>query len=93
MITSTDPALWTRAPTTGFRIPVIASMMAAKFKVMENARLHLIVIIIFLDRETRCGSSLMSSFTRAMSAASTAIHFPLRPWQCSHGLFSVQEHR
>ena len=53
MITSTDPALWTRAPTTGFRIPVMARIIAIKFKVIEKVRLHFIVVIILLERDTR----------------------------------------
>ena len=40
MMTKTDPALCTKAPTTGFKMPVMASRMAAKFSAMENARFH-----------------------------------------------------
>ena len=78
-ITSTDPALCTRAPTMGLRIPVIARTMAMKFKVMEKVRLHLMVTIILQARSSRWGSSLISSPTRAMSAASTAMSLPIPP--------------
>ena len=57
MMTNTEPALWTRAPTTGFKIPVMASTMATKFKVMEKVRLPLITRIIRLARPSRWGSS------------------------------------
>ena len=46
---------------------------------MEKVRLHLMVNIIRRDRESRWGSSRMSSFTRAMSAASTAMSLPMPP--------------
>ena len=39
-MTTTEPALWTRAPTTGPRIPVIARAMARKFNPMEKMRLR-----------------------------------------------------
>lgn len=39
MITSTDPALWTRAPATGFRIPAMASIMAVKFKIIDKGNI------------------------------------------------------
>ena len=68
-----------QAPTTGFKIPRIARTIAKKFSAMEKVRLHLIVNIIFFDRAIRCGSSRMSSFTRAISAASTAISLPIPP--------------
>ena len=53
--------------------------MAMKFKVMEKARLLLMVRIIRLESASRWGSSRMSSFTRAMSAASTAMSLPTPP--------------
>ena len=53
MITSTDPALCTSAPTTGFSVPLMASTMAKKFSAMEKLMLHLMVVIIRLDRATR----------------------------------------
>ena len=34
VITNTDPALCTSAPTTGFNFPVIASVIARKFSAM-----------------------------------------------------------
>ena len=73
-ITITEPALCTKAPTTGFRIPVIARIMAMKFNVMEKVRLHLIVSIIRLESRSRCGSMWISSFTRAISAAVSYTH-------------------
>ena len=36
MMTNTDPALCTRAPTTGFKIPRIARTIAKKFSAMEK---------------------------------------------------------
>lgn len=68
VITSTEPALWTRAPTTGFKVPVIASVMARKLSAIKKAILHLIVVIIRRERAIRCGSSFTSSSTSAMSA-------------------------
>ena len=53
IITSTEPALWTSAPTTGFRIPVIASTMARKFSPIEKLKLSFIVVIIRLDRDIK----------------------------------------
>src|SRR5699024_4039594 len=76
VMTSTDPALWTRAPTTGFKVPLIARTMATKFSAMEKVMLTLMVVIIRLDRAMRWGSSFTSSSTRAMSAASTAMSLP-----------------
>ena len=35
-MTSTDPALCTSAPTTGFRVPLMAKTMAAKFSAIEK---------------------------------------------------------
>ena len=35
-ITRTDPALWTKAPTTGLIFPVMAKRMEMKFRVMEK---------------------------------------------------------
>ena len=52
-ITTTEPALWTNAPATGFNIPPTASMMAMKFRAMENVRLHLIVRIMRLAEGSR----------------------------------------
>ena len=43
IMTMTDPALWTRAPHTGPRMPSMASIMAAKLRAMENVRLHFMV--------------------------------------------------
>ena len=37
------------------------------------------VIIILFDNEIKCGNSLMSSSTRTISAASTAISLPISP--------------
>ena len=53
IMTSTLPALCTSAPTTGFRIPVMASTMARKFNPIEKLRLHLMVSIILLESATR----------------------------------------
>lgn len=73
---------------------MIARAMAMKFKVMEKARLLLMVRIIRLESASRWGSSRMSSFTRAMSAASTAMSLPTpAPWQCPHGPASGLERR
>lgn len=55
-----------------------------KFKVMEKARLLLMVRIIRLESASRWGSSRMSSFTRAMSAASTAMSLPTPPHGNAH---------
>ena len=38
IITKTDPPLWTRAPMTGLRSPVIASIMAIKFNIIEKPK-------------------------------------------------------
>ena len=78
-MTSTEPALWTSAPTTGFKMPVIAKTIAMKFRAMENVKLHLMVTIMRFARRKRWGSSLMSSLTSAMSAASTAMSLPTPP--------------
>ena len=75
-MTMTEPALCTRAPTTGLRIPVIARIMATKFSVMEKVRLQRMVNIMRFARRRRCGISRISSFTRAISAASTAMSLP-----------------
>lgn len=83
IITATEPALCTRAPTAGVRMPAIAR----KFSAMEKLMLHLIVSIIRLDRAIRCGSSFTLSSTSAMSAASTAISLPAQH-QSPHSLFS-----
>ena len=40
-MTSTDPALWTSAPTTGFKMPVMARTMAIKFSAMEKRQIAL----------------------------------------------------
>ena len=53
VITSTEPALCTRAPTMGFRIPVMASTIAIKFKVIEKVMFSLMVVIIRLERAIR----------------------------------------
>ena len=45
-ITSTEPALWTSAPTTGPSRPVMASRIAKKLRAMEKVRLHRMVDII-----------------------------------------------
>lgn len=50
VITNTDPALCTSAPTTGFNFPVIASVIARKFSAMEKVILILIVVIMRLER-------------------------------------------
>ena len=50
MMTNTEPALCTNAPTTGFKIPRMARMIARKFSAMEKVRLQRIVNIIFRDR-------------------------------------------
>lgn len=52
-ITRTEPALCTRAPTTGFKIPVIARAIAAKFKIIEKLIFNLIVVIIRFDRANK----------------------------------------
>ena len=36
MITNTEPQLCTKAPTTGFKMPVIANTIATKFKIMPS---------------------------------------------------------
>ena len=51
VITSTEPALCTRAPTTGFNAPIIA--MAINFKVIEKIMLSLMVVIMCLDSDVR----------------------------------------
>lgn len=79
VITNTEPALWTRAPTMGFRIPVMARTIAIKFKVIEKVMFSLMVVIMRLERAMRWGSSFTSSSTRAMSAASTAMSLPTPP--------------
>ena len=53
MITSTEPALWTKAPITGPSKPVIARTMARKFSPMEKVRFTLMVVIIRLERDSR----------------------------------------
>lgn len=50
VITNTDPALCTSAPTTGFNFPVIASVIARKFSAMEKVILTLMVVIMRLER-------------------------------------------
>ena len=47
-MTTTDPALCTNAPTTGFNIPVMANKIARKLRPKEKIKLHLMVIIILL---------------------------------------------
>lgn len=71
MITTTEPALCTSAPTTGFRIPAMARTIARRFNPMEKLRLHLIVIIIRLDKAIRCGSSLSKMLIRSAAAEIT----------------------
>lgn len=61
-MTRTDPVLWTSAPTTGFKIPVTARMIAMKFKVIEKVRLRRIVLIIFLDSRSRWGEFAVSRY-------------------------------
>lgn len=56
IITSTEPALWTRAPTIGLSTPVIASMIAAKFSIIEKLKLILMVVIIFFESSNKWGS-------------------------------------
>ena len=56
-MTSTLPALWTSAPTTGFSVPVMASTMAMKLSVSENVILSLMVRIMRLESAMRCGLS------------------------------------
>ena len=53
IITSTEPALCTNAPTTGFKIPVIASAMARQFSPIEKLKFSFIVVIIRLDRDIK----------------------------------------
>ena len=62
MITNTEPALWTRAPTMGFRIPVMARTIAIKFKVIEKVMFSLMVVIISLklQRQESCSYSQRS---------------------------------
>ena len=79
MMTSTEPALWTSAPITGPRSPVMARAMARKLRPMENVRFTLMVVIIRLESDSRWGSSRISSSTRAISAASTAMSLPIPP--------------
>ena len=76
VMTSMLPALWTSAPTTGFSVPVMASTMAMKLSVSENVILSLMVRIMRLESAMRCGRSLTSSSTSAISAASTAMSLP-----------------
>ena len=57
----------------------MARKMAAKLRIMEKDRLRVMVRIMRRDRAKMCGSSLMSSCTRAMSAASTAMSLPMPP--------------
>lgn len=84
-MTSTLPALWTSAPITGPSMPGMARPMARKFRHIEKAILSFIVVIMRLLRRSRCGSSVISSFTRAMSAASIAMSLPMPP----HGYAGV----
>lgn len=69
----------TGAPTTGFSVPVMASTMAMKLSVSENVILSLMVRIMRLESAMRCGSSVTSSSTSAISAASTAMSLPTPP--------------
>ena len=86
-MTSAEPALWTSAPTTGSSVPMMASAMAMKLSVMEKVKLSLMVVIIRLERATRCGSSFTSSSTSAISAASTAISRPTPPMEMPTSAF------
>ena len=53
--------------------------MARKFSPIEKLKFSFIVVIIRLDRDIKWGSSLTSSFTNTISAASTAISLPIPP--------------
>ena len=57
----------------------MASTMATRLRAIEKARLRRMVVIIRRDRASRWGSSSTRSFTRTMSAASTAISLPTPP--------------
>ena len=46
VITNTEPALCTSAPTTGPMMPVMAKMMATKLSVRENVRFSLMTVKI-----------------------------------------------
>lgn len=53
MITATDPTLCTKAPSIGFKIPVIANIIATKLRSIERIALpfpnvNLIIPIIYL---------------------------------------------
>ena len=78
-MTSTELALCTSAPTTGFSFPIMDNAIAIKFSVIEKVMFSLIVVIIRLESATRCESSRTSSSTSAISAASTAISLPTPP--------------
>lgn len=54
-MTSTDPALCTRAPATGPSSPRTASRTAAKFRIMEKERFRRITFIICRERRSRKG--------------------------------------
>ena len=45
--TTTEPTLCTKAPKIGFKIPVIASIIATKLRIKESAKFSLIVDIVF----------------------------------------------
>ena len=79
MITITDPELCTIAPATGLRIPVIARIIAMKFRSMEKMIFRLIVLIMVFASFSRKGSPLRLSFMSTMSAASIAISLPIPP--------------
>ncbi len=57
MITSTDPALWTRAPTTGFRMPRHGQEDGHKVQGHGKGQLHRMVPIIRRASRSRWGSS------------------------------------
>ena len=86
-MTSTEPALWTSAPTTGLSVPAMARKMARKFSPIEKVRFMRMVVIIRRDSAIRCGSSFTSSSTSAISAASTAISRPTPPMEMPTSAF------
>lgn len=63
MMTNTEPALCTSAPTTGLSTPVIARAMAIKFRVMEKVRLHRMISIMRRASRSRWGSSRLPAAT------------------------------
>ena len=79
IMTTMEPALCTWAPITGFKTPVIARIIATKFRIIEKARLYFMATIIFFAKLNKCGNSLISSFISTISAASTAMSLPIQP--------------